>query len=236
MLKSHELLGFMSPALAAAGILAVLIVPPLAAWGLFYLIGHQAFHGEPVLGWLRLLSIPYLRRFQKLRVEGLEHFHALQGKPFIILLPHFVALDVAGCWLSLHVNGVSIYSNQKNAYLNQLLIQKRIRFGKQRIYSRQQGLRPIGESNWDETVDSGTAVATAPGTSGVGLVQAGALEESNVDMAEELVKMRAAVRQAMEDGALGVSSSLSVSASATRCWCRCSTRAFWRIPISTSTT
>jgi len=83
-------------------------------------------------------------RIQRLiHVEGLEHFNAVQGKPFIVLLPHFVALDVAGSWLSLHSNGVSMYSNQKNAYLNKLLIQKRIRFGRQRIFSRQQGLRPV---------------------------------------------------------------------------------------------
>lgn len=80
-----------SPALAAAGILAVLIVPPLAAWGLFYLIGHQAFHGEPVLGWLRLLSIPYLRHFQRLRVEGLEHMPATRGAGGVLIVSNHVA-------------------------------------------------------------------------------------------------------------------------------------------------
>ena len=37
---------------------------------------------------------------------------------------------------------VCMYTNQKR-YLTGLLLQKRIRFGKQRRYSRQQGLRPI---------------------------------------------------------------------------------------------
>ncbi|MGE0388343.1 MAG: flagellar hook protein FlgE [Gammaproteobacteria bacterium] len=77
------------------------------------------------------------------------------------------------------------FSNGQTKIIGQVAVAK---------FQNQQGLRPIGESNWDETVDSGTAIATAPGTSGVGLVQAGALEESNVDMAEELVKMIVAQR------------------------------------------
>ncbi|MGC2457872.1 MAG: lipid A biosynthesis acyltransferase [Gallionellaceae bacterium] len=98
----------------------------------------RSFLERSILWWSsneRILSL--------IRVEGLEHFNAVQGRPYIGLLPHFVALDVAGAWLSLHTHGVSVYSNQKNAYLNKLLIEKRTRFGDQRIFSRQQGLRPI---------------------------------------------------------------------------------------------
>lgn len=78
-----------------------------------------------------------------IRVEGREHFEATRGRPTILLVPHFVALDVAGSWMSMQADCVSVYSNQKNAYLNELLKAKRIRFGAQQIYSRQQGLRPI---------------------------------------------------------------------------------------------
>lgn len=98
----------------------------------------RSFLERSILWWSsneRILSL--------IRVEGREHFDAVQGKPYIGLLPHFVALDVAGAWLSMHTRGVSVYSNQKNAYLNRLLIEKRTRFGDQRIFSRQQGLRPI---------------------------------------------------------------------------------------------
>lgn len=80
-----------SPAVAAATLLAVLIVPPLAAWGLFTLIGHRAYHGEPVLGWLRLLSIPYLRHFQKLRVEGSGHIPAALGPNGLLIVSNHVA-------------------------------------------------------------------------------------------------------------------------------------------------
>jgi len=83
-------------------------------------------------------------RIKKLiRVEGLEHFQAAQGKPLILLTAHFVALDVGGSWLSQHTNVVTVYSNQKNPYFNELLLQKRIRFGQQRLYSRQEGMRPV---------------------------------------------------------------------------------------------
>lgn len=83
-------------------------------------------------------------RIKKLvRVAGLEHFQAAQGNPIILLTAHFVALDVGGAWLSMHMNYVDIYTNQKNAYLNDLVLRKRARFGQQLLYSRQQGLRPV---------------------------------------------------------------------------------------------
>jgi KDO2-lipid IV(A) lauroyltransferase len=78
-----------------------------------------------------------------IRVEGIEHFEAALGKPAILLTPHFVGLDVAGQWVALHVDGVSMYSNQKSEYLTRLLLAKRGRFRHQYLYSRQQGLRPI---------------------------------------------------------------------------------------------
>jgi KDO2-lipid IV(A) lauroyltransferase len=78
-----------------------------------------------------------------IRVEGMEHFDAVKGKPVILLTPHFVGMDVGGSWISQQVDAISVYAKQKNRYLNDMLFKKRIRFGNQRIYSRQQGLRPI---------------------------------------------------------------------------------------------
>jgi KDO2-lipid IV(A) lauroyltransferase len=78
-----------------------------------------------------------------IRVEGMEHFDAVKGKPVILLTPHFVGMDVGGQWVAQHIDSVSMYANQKNRYLTELLFEKRTRFGNQRIYSRQQGLRPI---------------------------------------------------------------------------------------------
>lgn len=55
-------------------------------------------------------------------------------------------------------------------------------------------LRQVGETSWSETFASGTAVASSPGTSGVGTIESGALEQSNVNLTEQLVKMITAQR------------------------------------------
>ncbi len=84
------------------------------------------------------------QRINKLiRVEGVEHFEAIKGQPAILLTPHFVGMDAGGQWIAQHTDTVCMYANQKNLYLTDLLLKKRSRFGNQKLYSRQQGLRPI---------------------------------------------------------------------------------------------
>lgn len=61
-------------------------------------------------------------------------------------------------------------------------------------FSNPQGLQPIGDTVWAETTSSGTALVGAPGTASLGLVQAGALEESNADLAQQLVDVIVAQR------------------------------------------
>ncbi|MFD2112979.1 flagellar basal-body rod protein FlgG [Thiorhodococcus fuscus] len=51
------------------------------------------------------------------------------------------------------------------------------------------GLQPVGENLYLETAASGAAQQANPGQNGVGSVLQGALETSNVNMAEELVNM-----------------------------------------------
>lgn len=57
-----------------------------------------------------------------------------------------------------------------------------------------QGLQQLSETTWGETFASGTVAVGGPGTSSLGLLQSGGLEESNVDISEELVKMIIAQR------------------------------------------
>jgi flagellar hook protein FlgE len=57
-----------------------------------------------------------------------------------------------------------------------------------------QGLVSQGNNQWAESSDSGQPVVGPPGVGSLGSVQSGALEESNVDMTEELVKMITAQR------------------------------------------
>ncbi len=56
------------------------------------------------------------------------------------------------------------------------------------------GLRQIGNARWTATGDSGPAKLGAAGTSGFGALQVGALEQSNVDITEELVGLITAQR------------------------------------------
>jgi Kdo2-lipid IVA lauroyltransferase/acyltransferase len=78
-----------------------------------------------------------------IRVRGEEHLNAVRGRPSILLMPHFVGMDVGGQWIAQRIDSVSMYSLQKNAYINKLLLAKRGRFGHQALYSRQEGLRPV---------------------------------------------------------------------------------------------
>jgi flagellar hook protein FlgE len=51
------------------------------------------------------------------------------------------------------------------------------------------GLQPIGNTSWVETSSSGQPLIGNPGTASLGLIQSGALEESNVDLTAELVNL-----------------------------------------------
>ncbi|OGA12981.1 MAG: lipid A biosynthesis acyltransferase [Betaproteobacteria bacterium RIFCSPLOWO2_12_FULL_63_13] len=75
------------------------------------------------------------------RVAGLEHLRALAGRPVIVLAPHFVSLDVGFARLACEMDLAGIYANQKSAVMNRQLYSGRVRFGRQRLFSRQQGVR-----------------------------------------------------------------------------------------------
>ncbi|NKB31964.1 MAG: flagellar hook-basal body complex protein [Pseudomonadales bacterium] len=51
------------------------------------------------------------------------------------------------------------------------------------------GLANIGGTRFAETAESGAATASGAGTAGLGVIQSGALEDSNVDLSDQLVKM-----------------------------------------------
>jgi len=57
-----------------------------------------------------------------------------------------------------------------------------------------QGLEPLGGNAWGRTFASGDPLVGAPGDGNLGVLQAGALEESNVDLTAELVDMITAQR------------------------------------------
>lgn len=61
-------------------------------------------------------------------------------------------------------------------------------------FRNEQGLQPAGESAWVETFSSGNPTIGAPGSASLGVIQAGALEESNVELSNELVNLIEAQR------------------------------------------
>ncbi|HET8693150.1 MAG TPA: flagellar hook protein FlgE [Aquabacterium sp.] len=61
-------------------------------------------------------------------------------------------------------------------------------------FRNQQGLQAIGGNEWSSTYASGDPIVGVPTSGNLGTLQAGALEESNVDLTGELVNMMVAQR------------------------------------------
>lgn len=57
-----------------------------------------------------------------------------------------------------------------------------------------EGLKPVGDTTWAQTFETGEAVIGAPGSASLGYVNSGAIEESNVDLSEQLVNLIIAQR------------------------------------------
>jgi len=72
------------------------------------------------------------------------------------------------------------YSNGQSRNLAQVVLGN---------FTNPNGLLSLGNNQWAETADSGQAVIGVPGSSSLGVIQSSALEESNVDLTEELVKL-----------------------------------------------
>ncbi len=77
------------------------------------------------------------------------------------------------------------FSNGRSVALGQVAMAR---------FANPQGLRQIGNTQWAATTDSGEPLAGEAGSSGFGLLQSGALEESNVDLTSELVNLITAQR------------------------------------------
>ena len=56
-------------------------------------------------------------------------------------------------------------------------------------FESQSGLQPAGDTEWVPTLDSGQARLNPPGTGLNGSIRSAALEQSNVDLSAELVKL-----------------------------------------------
>jgi flagellar hook protein FlgE len=61
-------------------------------------------------------------------------------------------------------------------------------------FTAQEGLRPVGDSHWQSTGDSGQPSIDAATNGPLGTIRSGALERANVDVTEELVALISAQR------------------------------------------
>ena len=77
------------------------------------------------------------------KIEGLEHWRNLDGKPVILLAPHFIGLDMGGIRLASEYRLNSVYSRTKDEVFDRLLIHGRTRFGQTTLFARQDGIRPM---------------------------------------------------------------------------------------------
>jgi len=89
--------------------------------------------------------------------------------------------------ISIESNGIVMarYSNGQSQPAGQIEIA---------TFRNPQGLQPLGGNAWGRTFTSGDPVLGTPGVGNLGVLQAGALEESNVDLTGELVNMITAQR------------------------------------------
>jgi KDO2-lipid IV(A) lauroyltransferase len=92
---------------------------------------------DRTLGWWA----PRWRLERLIRLKGAEHLKDGEGRPVILLAPHFVGLDAGGTMMTLATPLVSVYSNQKNPVFNQVLLNGRLRFNQPILMSRQDGMR-----------------------------------------------------------------------------------------------
>lgn len=76
-----------------------------------------------------------------IKVSGREHLQSADGRPTILLAPHFVGLDAGGTMMTMLTPLVSVYSAQKNPVFNDVLLGGRMRFNAPVLLSRQDGMR-----------------------------------------------------------------------------------------------
>lgn len=88
--------------------------------------------------------------------------------------------DLIGVSFSESGEMVASYSNGQRANLGRVVLA---------TFENQDGLQPAGNTEWIATLSSGNAILNPPGTGLNGTLRSAALEQSNVDLSAELVKL-----------------------------------------------
>jgi flagellar hook protein FlgE len=89
--------------------------------------------------------------------------------------------------IAIETNGIIMarYSNGQSRPAGQIEVA---------TFRNPQGLQPIGDNAWARSFSSGDPIMGVPGDGNLGVLQSGALEESNIDLTGELVNMIVAQR------------------------------------------
>jgi len=93
--------------------------------------------------------------------------------------------DLIGVSFGLNGEMVASFSNGQNQTLGVVAVA---------TFENQAGLQPVGDTQWAASLSSGEAVPNPPGAGLNGTLRSGALEQSNVDLSEQLVKLIEAQR------------------------------------------
>ncbi len=106
---------------------------------------HFALVGRSVLERGLLWHAPRARLQRLLRVDGDVGFADRHPGPVMWLVPHFLALEVAGLAVQLHVRrpGMDVYAPQSNPVFDRALLRGRSRFGSSEFLKRDDGARAI---------------------------------------------------------------------------------------------
>jgi len=93
--------------------------------------------------------------------------------------------DLIGVGFGSNGEMVASFSNGQNASLGIVAIS---------TFENESGLQPSGDTEWTATLDSGVAITNPPGAGLNGSLRSAALEQSNVDLSAELVRLIEAQR------------------------------------------
>jgi KDO2-lipid IV(A) lauroyltransferase len=106
---------------------------------------HFAMIGRSVLERGLLWHAPESRLRRLIRVDGDVGFADRHAGPVMWLVPHFLALEVAGTAVQLNVKrrGMDVYTPQSNPVFDAALLRGRSRFGGSEFLKREDGARAI---------------------------------------------------------------------------------------------
>lgn len=77
------------------------------------------------------------------RIEGEEHVRAQGDRRIILLVPHFIGIEMEGLRMSMDCKGMAVYSHQKNRVFDEFLVRVRSRFPGTRMVARQEGVKTL---------------------------------------------------------------------------------------------